>query len=213
MSDFLFGLYPYLCLVLFFVVPFVRKVHLREAPPPGAVMNNAALGMTVLGMHAALLLIFVGHAAGWASTFVWPASLASVFYWCALVGGIMVCLGACVVLFSRVFVAKYRATSRPEHYLGLAFLIAIPGVALYRVLVEKSFGVAGVVGAWATSLLALDPKPELIAQLDLLTRVHVLLSLTFLAMLSFTGELIAHVWRYARLAVRPSTPRAIARPR
>lgn len=204
MNDFLWGVYPYLCLVLFFAVPLIRMAYrpFSWSTRASGLFNRRVLGVASLLLHWGLLLVLVGHLAGLFGGLVGSAGALVVFFWTGLVGGVMVLIGSVVALYRRLAVAEVRAMSQPDDYLVHLFFIPIVGLALYQVVAQRIFGIAYTASAWAASLWTLAPQPELMASASLITKLHVFLALTFFAYFPFTK--LVHVWTYpVNYFVRP----------
>lgn len=196
MNQFLWGVYPYLCIVLFFVVPIVRMVFRPFAWSTRAsgMFHRRSLGVASLLLHWGLLLVLVGHLTGLFGGLIGSENAVEIFYWTGLAGGVAVLLGSIMALYRRIAVPEVRAMSQSDDYIVHVFLIGIVGLALYQVLVDRIFGMAFAAGAWAASLWTLSPQPELMASASLITKLHVLVALTFVGYLPFTK--LVHVWTF-----------------
>lgn len=204
MTAFLWGVYPYVCIVLFLIVPVVRMAYrpFSWSTRASGLFGRGALGVASVLLHWGLLLVLAGHLAGLFGGLVGSSWAIDFFFWTALVGGVMVLVGSLMALIRRLTVRQVRAMSQPDDYLVHLFLIPIVGLALYQVLAHRIFGLAYTASAWAASLWTLAPQPELMASASLLTKLHVFLALTFFAYFPFTK--LVHVWTYpVNYFVRP----------
>ena len=196
MNNFLWGVFPYLCIVLFFVVPIIR---MATRPYSWSTRASGLFGRQLLGVastifHWGLVLLLAGHVVGLIGGVMGSRSAVDFFFWSALLGGILVLVGSTMALLRRMRVAEVRAMSRPEDYIVQCFLIAIVGIALYQVLVDKIFGIAYTASSWAASLWTLTPQPELMESASFLTKTHVFLALLFFAYFPFTK--LVHFWTF-----------------
>src|SRR5690606_7346350 len=112
--------------------------------------------------------------------------------WAGLLGGSAALLGSVLALWRRYAVPEVRALSRWDDYAVHWFLIAILGLGLYQVIVDRIFGVAFTASAWLATVARLAPQPELMASATLVSKLHVLLALTFFGLFPFTK--LVHFW-------------------
>ena len=196
MNNFLWGVFPYLCIVLFFIVPIIR---MATRPYSWSTRASGLFGRQLLGVastmfHWGLVLLLAGHVVGLIGGVMGSRSAVDFFFWSALLGGILVLIGSFMALMRRIRVPEVRAMSRPEDYIIQCFLIAIVGIALYQVLVDKIFGIAYTASSWTASLWTLTPQPELMESASFLTKLHVFLALVFFAYFPFTK--LVHFWTF-----------------
>lgn len=194
MTDLLWGVYPYIALTLFFIVPVIRMVFRPFAWTTRAtsLFNNKLLGVASLFFHWGIFLVFLGHVAGLIGGVLGYESWLVFFYWAGLVGGLMAITGSIIALIRRWTVLEVRAMSQLEDYLVHFFLIPILAIALYQVIFDRIFGVAFTASSWFASLWAFSPQAELMESASFLTKLHILLALTFLAYFPFTK--LVHLW-------------------
>jgi nitrate reductase gamma subunit len=194
MTDILWSAYPYLCFTLFFTVPIIRMAFRPYSWTTRAsgLFNTGFLGLASLLLHWGLAFVLVGHVAGWIGGVLGYASWITFFYWVGLIGGISTLAGCVMALLRRMNVPEARAMSQTDDYIVLLFLIAILGLGLYQVLIDQIFGVSYTVGAWFASVWAFSPQPELMVSAGLVTQLHVIIALGFLAYFPFTK--MVHLW-------------------
>jgi nitrate reductase gamma subunit len=196
MNNFLWGVFPYLCIVLFFVVPIIR---MATRPYSWSTRASGLFGRQLLGVastmfHWGLVLLLAGHVVGLIGGVMGSRAAVDFFFWSALLGGVLVLIGSFMALMRRIRIPEVRAMSRPEDYIIQCFLIAIVGIALYQVLVDKIFGIAYTASSWTASLWTLTPQPELMESASFLTKLHVFLALVFFAYFPFTK--LVHFWTF-----------------
>jgi nitrate reductase gamma subunit len=205
MNDFLWGVYPYLCIILFFAVPVIRMITrpFSWSTRASSMFGRRLLGVASLLLHWGLFLVLAGHLAGLIGGVLGSEGAIAFFYWSGLVGGFMVLAGSVTALYRRVTSPSVRAMSQPDDYIVHLFIIAIVGLALYQVIVHRIFGVAYTASSWAASLWTLHPQPGLMASVSLITKLHILLALTFFAYFPFTK--LVHFWTFPiNYFVRPN---------
>ncbi|MBI2899792.1 MAG: respiratory nitrate reductase subunit gamma [Planctomycetes bacterium] len=196
MTWFFWGVYPYLCIALFFLVPLIRLVYspFSWSTRASGFFGNKLLGVASLCLHWGLILLLVGHVAGLIGGLLGLESWIRFFYWIGLAGGMLVLAGSSVALVRRMTVPQVRAMSQADDYVVHLFLIPIVALALYQVLVHRIFGVAFTASAWFGSLWRFSPQPELMDGASLISRIHIFLALTFFAYFPFTK--LVHFWTY-----------------
>ena len=155
--------------------------------------NRRVQGYAMHLFHWGILAVLLGHIAGFVggslNLEVW---VDPIFYWLALIGGLMTLAGSVIAFIRRIVVPEVRAMSQVDDYLVLVFLIAILGIALYQVVFQQIFGFVYAVAPWFASIWAFSPEPELMEGATLLTRIHVFLALTLFAYFPFTK--LVHFW-------------------
>ncbi|MFQ5563458.1 MAG: respiratory nitrate reductase subunit gamma [Parvularculaceae bacterium] len=194
MTQFLWGVYPYICFTLFFAVPIIRMIFRPYAWTTRAsgLFNNRLLGVASLLFHWGILLVLFGHIAGWLGGLQGNQRWVAAFYWLALIGGVMTIAGSATAFLRRLFVAEVRAMSQPDDYIVHLFLIPILSLGLYQVIVQRIFGVAYTAAPWFASIWTFSPQPELLASAGLVAKLHIFLALTFFAYFPFTK--LVHFW-------------------
>ncbi len=196
MTNLLWGVYPYVVFTLFFTVPIIRMVFRPYSITTRAsgLFNRRVLGWAMHLFHWGLFAVLLGHIAGFVGGALdlqfW---VEEIFYWLALIGGLMTLAGSVIALARRIVVPEVRAMSNQvDDYLVHVFIITNLGIALYQVIVEEMFGLSYAVAPWFASIWAFSPDPELMEGATVLTRVHVFLALTLFAYFPFTK--LAHFW-------------------
>ena len=204
MNRFLWGVYPYVCATLFFVVPVIRMATrpFSWSTRASGMFGRETLGVASLLFHWGILFVLLGHLAGLFGGILGSEAAIQFFYWSALLGGLGVLLGSAIALYRRVTIPEVRAMSQADDYAVHLFILPIVGVALYQVLAHRIFGIAYNASSWFASLWRLSPQPELMGSASFLTQLHVFLALTFFAYFPFTK--LVHVWTYpVNYFVRP----------
>lgn len=196
MNNFLWGVFPYLCILLFFIVPIIR---MATRPYSWSTRASGLFGRQLLGFastmfHWGLVLLLIGHVVGLIGGVLGAASAVHFFFWSGLIGGFLVLVGSTMALARRIRSAEVRAMSRPEDYIVQVFLIVIVAIALYQVVFDKIFGIAYTASSWAASLWTFSPQPELMESASFLTKTHVFLALLFFAYFPFTK--LVHFWTF-----------------
>ena len=195
MTNLLWGVYPYIAFTLFFAVPIIRMVYRPYSFTTRAsgLFNRRTQGLAMHLFHWGIFAVLFGHIAGFVGGSLgldfW---VDPIFYWLALIGGLMTLAGAVIAFVRRIIVPEVRAMSQADDYIVLVFLIAILSIALYQVIFQQTFGLVYAVAPWFASIWAFAPDPELMEGASLLSQIHVFLALALFAYFPFTK--LVHFW-------------------
>ncbi len=194
-NNLVWGVFPYVAITLFFVVPFLRMIYRPfglTTRPSGIFMGRDVLGLAAHLLHWGIFLVFFGHLAGLIGGIRGWEGWVNAFFWMGTLGGIAAITGSIIALVRRSTVPEMRAMSQPDDYIVHLFLIAILGVAIYQAVINQIWGVAFTAGPWFASLWRFDPQPELMAGASTLTKLHIFLAFAFAAYFPFTK--LIHAW-------------------
>jgi nitrate reductase gamma subunit len=201
MNDFsslnyvLWGVYPYIAITLFFVVPFLRMIYRPfglTTRSSGIFLGRDLLGLAAHLLHWGIFLVFFGHLAGLIGGILGWGSWVGAFFWMGTLGGLAAIAGSVLALVRRTLVPEMRAMSQPDDYIVHLFLIAILGIAIYQAVIDRIWGVSYTAAPWFASLWRMSPQPELMASASTITKLHVFLAFTFAAYFPFTK--LIHAW-------------------
>src|SRR5690606_939365 len=104
MSLFLWAVYPYVCLTLFFVVPFLRlrKRPFEYSTRASGIFGRRLLGVASLLMHWGIITLIVAHAIGLTGGVLGWGSWVGAFFWSGAVGGLAALAGSTLALIRRL---------------------------------------------------------------------------------------------------------------
>jgi len=175
MTKFLWGVYPYVCITLFFAVPFIRMAFrpFSFTTRASGLFNRETQGRAMLLFHWGIVALLVGHIAGFlGATLDKAAWVDPAFYWLALIGGLATLAGSIIALIRRIVVPEVRAmSSQLDDYLVHAFLIVILGIALFQVIFQDTFGIVYVAAPWFASIWAFAPEPDMMEAASPITQI------------------------------------------
>lgn len=195
MNYLLWGVFPYIALTLFFVIPFLRMIYRPfglTTRASGTFYGRDLLGLASHLLHWGIFVVFFGHLFGLAGAILGWGGWVTTFFWMGTIGGLAAITGSTIALIRRATVPEVRAMSQPDDYIVHLFLIAILGVAIYQAVVQQIWGVAYTAGPWFASLWRFQPQPELMDSASTLTKTHIFLAFAFGAYFPFTK--LAHAW-------------------
>lgn len=148
--------------------------------------GRASIGPAALSLHWGLLIVIVGHLAGFIGGANGWTSWVEFFRWVGLFGGVLLFYGLGFALVRRLVTPQLRAMSTSSDYAVLLFLIVITGFGLFHPIVRYLFGISYAVGPWFSGIFTLQPDAQLIAGAPLIVRLHMIVAMLFLCYLPFT---------------------------
>lgn len=192
----LFVGFPYVAIVLFFLVPLYRW-HTEDiawgwTSRASGIFDNKGIGLASLLLHWGIFLVWAGHLIAFLGGWWNVSGVVDLFFQIGAVGGVAALLGSSMALYRRLVSKRLRAMSTYEDYLIHVLLITILGLALYTSLVKGVFGLSLTAGQWFVSLFTLSPEVSLVAGAPLAVRLHILFAFLFFAYFPFTK--LVHIW-------------------
>jgi nitrate reductase gamma subunit len=148
--------------------------------------------------HWGILLTLLGHAGG----LLIPQTLfdmvgidgqahTRIAYWSGLVVGAAAFFGSILLLWRRVSVKRIRATTTFNDYVTLSGLIFVTGAGMYNV-VFGHFYVLDTIAPWIRGIVFFHPNPELMLEVPLSYKIHVLSAFVLLGFSPFSR--LVHIW-------------------
>jgi nitrate reductase gamma subunit len=158
--------------------------------------KNLYSGITLF--HWGILLTLLGHAGG----LLIPQRLfdmagidgqmhTNIAYWSGLFVGAAAFLGSILLLWRRVAVKRIHATTTFNDYVTIAGLVFVSGAGLYNV-VFGHFYVLDTVAPWIRSIVFFQPNPELMFEVPLSYKIHILSAFALLGFSPFSR--LVHIW-------------------
>jgi len=202
--DFLlFGVMPYIMLVLFIGVQAYRWLVSRYlwTPRSSEVLEKNVIGLSSISIHYGIIIVFVAHLLGWSTNFLQATALLPYFRLLATAGALLLIYGSLVALYRRFTVPYIRRNSSAEDYIILLFLLVIPSLGLVNDYLLGHFGIFVVVSKWLTSIFVGQPNVELMSTIPIINKIHIFIALLFLCYWPFTkmaGMIsfpITYLWR------------------
>ena len=203
LHNFLFSVYPYICLSVFFMGSLARfdRDQYTWKSDSSQLLRKGQLKWGSNLFHAGILFLFFGHSVGlltphWVyEPFIAPAQKQLLAIIAGGVAGFFCFIGLTLLLHRRIFDPRIRLTS---HRTDLMILVIL-WVQLVLGLVTLPFSLGHTDGsimlklsAWAQAIVTLQPDAELIAGLDWPYLVHLVLGMSIFLLLPFSR--LVHVW-------------------
>lgn len=204
LNQFLFGIYPYICLSVFLLGSFLRyereQYTWKAASSQLLAPKSLRLGSGLF--HVGIILLLGGHFVG-LLTPEWLyhhfISVENKQLLAMVAGGIFgtLCfIGLTVLIWRRLFIARIKATTKPSDMLVLLLLYAqlILGLCSIPVSAQHPDGSSMVALAnWAQHIVTLQPgAADYVLHEHLIFKLHIILGLTIFLIFPFTR--LVHVW-------------------
>ena len=203
LHNFLFSVYPYICLSVFLMGSLARfdRDQYTWKSDSSQLLRKGQLKWGSNLFHAGILFLFFGHSVGlltphWVyEPFITPAQKQLLAVIAGGVAGFFCFIGLTLLLHRRIFDPRIRLTS---HRTDLMILVIL-WVQLVLGLVTLPFSLGHTDGsvmlqlsAWAQGIVTLQPNAGHIAGLDWPYLVHLVLGMTIFLLFPFSR--LVHVW-------------------
>ena len=204
-NQLLFGFYPYVALVVFFVGSLIRfdREQYTWKSDSSELLRRGQLRWGSNLFHIGVLGIFFGHLGGlltplavWHALGVTPAAKQMVAIVAGGIAGVMCFSGLVMLLHRRLVDPRIRVTSKPMDILVLVLLLAQVSLGLLSITVSWAHldgtEMLKLVG-WAQRIVTFQGgAAELIAHVSLIFKFHLVLGLTVFLIFPFTR--LVHIW-------------------
>ena len=203
LHNFLFSVYPYICLSVFLMGSLARfdRDQYTWKSDSSQLLRKGQLKWGSNLFHTGILFLFFGHSVGlltphWVyEPFITPAQKQLLAVIAGGVAGFVCFIGLTLLLHRRIFDPRIRLTS---HRTDLMILVIL-WVQLVLGLVTLPFSLGHTDGsvmlklsAWAQGIVTLQPNAGHIAGLDWPYLVHLVLGMTIFLLFPFSR--LVHVW-------------------
>lgn len=205
LNQFLFGYFPYLALVVFFVGSLVRfdREQYTWKSDSSQLLRRSQLRWSSNLFHIGILGIFFGHFFGLLTPpWVWhvlgmtaPAKqMLSITI--GGIAGVMCFAGLVMLLHRRLVDPRIRVTSKPMDILVLVLLLAQLILGLLSITVSWAHLDGGEMlkfMEWAQRIVTFrEGAAGLVAGVSLIFKLHIVLGLTIFLIFPFTR--LVHIW-------------------
>jgi nitrate reductase gamma subunit len=194
-NTLLFGVFPYIALTLAVGVTAYRMVYrpFSVSAQSSQLLEQKRLFFGSVAMHWGLVIVLLGHLVALLlpkGLLLWNA-VPLRLYLLEITGlglGLWALFGTYVLFARRVAVARVRAASTSMDYLVLVviFVSVLSGILTALLYRYGSYWFPAVMTPYLWSILTLQPRPELIADLPFWTQLHVFNFWVFLAVFPFS---------------------------
>ena len=203
LHNFLFSVYPYICLSVFLMGSLARfdRDQYTWKSDSSQLLRKGQLKWGSNLFHAGILFLFFGHSVGlltphWVyEPFITPAQKQLLAVIAGGVAGFVCFIGLTLLLHRRIFDPRIRLTS---HRTDLMILVIL-WVQLVLGLVTLPFSIGHSDGAvmlklsaWAQGIVTFQPNAGNLAGLDWPYLVHLVLGMSIFLLFPFSR--LVHVW-------------------
>jgi nitrate reductase gamma subunit len=212
----LFGAFPYVAIVLFFVISIwrYRKNAYRVSSLSSQFLESRKLFWGSVPFHLGILTLFLGHLIGFLiprQVMAWNESPLRllVLEVTGLVAGLLTLVGLVLLIWRRHTSDRLRPlTSKIDVLLYLVLLFDVV-TGLYIALGHRwgSAWYVHVLAPYLQSLFTFQPNVSLVADLPIVVKMHVVGAFVLFALFSFTRLMhilvapIPYLWRRAQLVI------------
>jgi nitrate reductase gamma subunit len=199
LSEFLWVVYPYLCLMVLVVGMLTRYNYdqIGWTSKSSEILEKRLLGLGSPLFHWGIIFVFLGHVAGLLVPIeVYQALGVSehLYHMGAMamggITGLMTLVGLLLLLWRRLSVRRVKSHTSTGDWVALGFLIATVALGLSMTLVYNVSHVAyeyrTTVGPWIRGVILLHPQAALMAHVPLVLQLHILTALALFAVSPFT---------------------------
>ena len=203
LHNFLFNVYPYICLAVFFMGSLARfdRDQYTWKSDSSQLLRKGQLRWGSNLFHIGILFLFGGHTVGLLTPhfiyepFISPGNKQMVAVVAGGMAGFICFIGLSMLLHRRIFDDRIRLTS---HRTDL-FILVILWVQLVLGLITLPFSIGHsdgsvmlVLSDWAQRIVTLRPDAAGLVALDWPYKVHLVLGMTIFLLFPFSR--LVHVW-------------------
>ncbi|MFT4174505.1 MAG: respiratory nitrate reductase subunit gamma [Rhodocyclaceae bacterium] len=224
MNHFLFGIYPYIGLILFLfgsLVRFEREQYTWRSEST-QLIRRGPLRVGSYLFHIGVLMVFFGHLGGlltplavWEALGVTHSAKQMVAMVAGGVFGGMALVGLVILIYRRLADARLRALTHWRDALTLGWLLVTLLLGLGTIFVSRQHmdgHMMTLFMEWAQRILTFrGGASELIADAPVIFKVHMFMGMTLFILFPFTR--LVHVWSGFGSAAYLRRPWQLVRPR
>lgn len=207
LNNLLFGIFPYVCLSVFVIGSWLRfdREQYGWTSASSQLLSTAGMRLSSNLFHIGVIGIFFGHLVGLLAPYaIWQTiGLSSLGKQnIAMYGGgflgILCLIGGGMLLWRRISNARVRATSRPSDLFILVWILITLLFGLATTFTTAHHAAEGsadtmmALAQWAKSIVLFSPKPELVGNVEMVFRLHLVFGMTLFLLFPFTR--LVHVW-------------------
>jgi nitrate reductase gamma subunit len=203
--EFLFGIYPYICLVVFFVGSLIRfdREQYTWKSDSSQLLSRRQLRWGSNLFHIGILGIFVGHLVGLLTPVgIWHAigvSAPAKQMLAIVAGGIfgVICfVGLAMLIHRRLTVARVRATTKPMDLVVLFLILVQLALGLVSLSVSwdhRDGGEMVKLMTWAQHIVTFrGDAASFVTDVSPIFKLHLLLGMTIFLVFPFSR--LVHIW-------------------
>ncbi len=198
--ELIFTVFPYLCLTTFVVGHAYRYVTDRFGwnARSSEFLEKKSLFYGAVLFHWGIVLTFLGHAGGllMPQRYLDMAGISAqthmlIAYWSGLAAGLSAFFGAALLLLRRLTNPRVQAAGTLNDIVTIGGIVLVTGAGIYNVI----FGHCDVlytVAPWIRGIVTFTPDPDLMLEVPVSYKIHVLSALALLGFSPFSR--LVHIW-------------------
>jgi nitrate reductase gamma subunit len=209
---FLWVVLPYIVLTIF-VVGHIYK-YLRDGiywtSKSSELLEKKILRWGSMLFHYGILLVLAGHFIGLIIPKSWHEAFGlnehvyhAIAVGAGLPAGLIALVGLLILIYRRGYVKRVLATTTPSDWVVLIVLLCVVTFGLASTLsnISGAFDYRESIAPWLRGILTFRPHPELMADVPLLFKLHILFVMLLIAIWPFTRLVhvlslpIVFIWR------------------
>lgn len=203
LHNFLFSIYPYLCLTVFLVGSVIRfdRDQYTWKSDSSQLLRTGQLRWGSNLFHIGILFLFFGHFAGLLTphviyeNFISPSNKQMMAIFSGGLAGFICLIGLTMLLHRRIFDPRIRRTSHRTDIAILVILwvqLVIGLITLPYSLSHSDGSVMLILSDWAQRIVTFRPDASGLLGLDWAYKVHLVLGMTIFLLFPFSR--LVHVW-------------------
>lgn len=199
-DELLFTVFPYLCLTTFVVGHGFRYVFDRFHwnARSSEFLGKKSLFFGSVLFHWGIVFTFFGHAGGllipqrYLDLVGINAQLHMLIaYWSGLAVGLAAFFGALLLLWRRLAFPRIQAAGTLNDIVTISGIVFVTGAGIYNVIFGH-YNVLYTVAPWIRGIVVFSPDPNLMLDVPVSYKVHILSALALLAFSPFSR--LVHIW-------------------
>ncbi|GAB4348477.1 MAG: respiratory nitrate reductase subunit gamma [Gammaproteobacteria bacterium] len=205
--NFVFGVYPYLAGTVFLIACWIRfdTEQYTWKSDSSQLLSRANMRLASNFFHIGIIGIFLGHFVGllgphalWSALGISDLGHQYLAMYAGGAFGALCLIGGAMLWARRMFNPRVRAASRWMDIALLSWILITLLVGLSTIFVSAGHASEGNVdvmlalSAWAKSIVAFNPQPQIMATVDPIYRLHVFLGMSLFLFFPFTR--LVHIW-------------------
>ncbi|MDP2155804.1 MAG: respiratory nitrate reductase subunit gamma [Sulfuricella sp.] len=207
LNNLLFGIFPYVCLSIFVIGSWIRfdREQYGWTSASSQLLSTAGVRLASNLFHIGVIGIFFGHLVGllapyaiWGTIGLSSLGKQSIAMYGGGFLGILCLIGGVMLWWRRVTNARIRATSRTSDLFILTWILITLLFGLATTFTTAHHAAQGsadtmmALAQWAKSVVLFSPKPELVANVEVVFRLHLVFGMTLFLLFPFTR--LVHIW-------------------
>lgn len=207
LQDFLFGIYPYIALVVFILGSWIRfdREQYTWKSDSSQLLSKANMRVASNLFHVGIIAIFLGHFVGLLTPHSWFQAMGvsdMAHQYMAIVAGSVfgtLCLiGGAMLWIRRVSNPRVKANSRAMDIFILSWIMVTLLLGLSTIPVSISHathdnpGVMIALAEWVQSVVTLRADPALLSGVNTIFKIHLFFGMTVFLLFPFSR--LVHVW-------------------